>query len=109
MALVTRQGKGSKLTIQEMDGLSIVKFQGGEFVAKTLTLNELQQNAEGGGSFEVYEVAQTSQLDKYMDFLNTRSLEKGLVIYYHNDTNTVSISSIETALKNIEALNDPLA
>jgi hypothetical protein len=96
--------------ITTKQGLSVIRAKDAKLTANTLTLQEMQdqiETTEPGPPFQysTYEVAETSQLHTLGDIFSSQILQKGILMYNYPDKNLISVSSLETGLKMIEAIS----
>jgi hypothetical protein len=92
--------------ITTKQGLSVIRAKDAKLTANTLTLKEMQNQIENYQSeFSTYEVAGTSQLDTLGNIFSSQILQQGILMYNYPDKNLISVSSLKTGLKMIEAIS----
>lgn len=95
--------------ITTKQGLSVIRAKDAKLTANTLTLKELQDQIRNDNSqperYNTYEVSGTSQFDKLGDIFSSQILQKGIMIYNRPEDNIIMLSSVETGMKLLEAVN----
>lgn len=96
--------------ITTRQGLSVIRAKDAKLTANTLTMKEMQDQIENARpdqmfTHSTYEVAGTSQLDTLGNIFSSQILQKGILMYNYPDKNLISVSSLETGLKMLEAIS----